>query len=71
MVLVVEEVDMKYYLTQKGSKFVNEVLTNARIDKIQADVGITPKQKAKARAKALKELNDHRRKLGLKPHVDK
>ena len=59
------------YITQKGRGFVNEVLTQAQIDKIQADVGVTPKQKADARKKALKELNDHRRKLGLKPHVDK
>ena len=66
-----EEKTMKYYLTQAGKEFINEVLTQAQIDKIQKDVGVTPKQKAEARAKALKELNDHRRKQGLKPHVDK
>ena len=62
---------MKYYITQQGREFVNEVLTQAQIDKIQKDVGVTTEQKAKARAKALKELNAHRKRMGLKPHVDK
>ena len=66
-----EEKTMKYYLTQAGKEFINEVLTQAQIDKIQKDVGITPKQKADAHKTELAKLNAHRKKLGLKPHVDK
>ena len=62
---------MKYYLTQAGRGFVNEVLTQAQIDKIQKDAGLTDKQKADAREKELAKLNAHREKMGLKPHVDK
>ena len=62
---------MKYYLTQAGRGFVNEVLTQAQIDKIQKDAKLTPEQIAKARKKELAKLNAHRRKLGLEPHKDK
>ena len=62
---------MKYYITQAGREFVNEVRTDAQLNQIQKDVGVTPEQKAKAREKALKELNAHRKRMGLKPHVDK
>jgi len=62
---------MTYYLTQQGRGFVNEVLTQAQIDKIQKDAKLTPKQIADARKKELKKLNAHRKKLGLEPHKDK
>jgi hypothetical protein len=52
---------------REGKEFVNEVLTQKKIDQIQKDAKLTPKQIADARKKELTKLNAHRKKLGLAP----